>query len=534
MTKTSAIFTAVFAAATLITAVPATAQITLEKRSTSIALDPDQIPADIFDESAAEIVAYDKSSRRLFIVNGANNTIDVIDIQDIDNPNPVVAIDLSPYGDSVTSVAVDPRRNRHEIAVAVTAEPVSDPGSVVFFDTDGTFINQVTVGALPDMLTYDKFGRQVIVANEGEPDEVDPEGSVAIIENRRGAAGIDAGDVHIVEFTELNSMAGELQGAGVRLFPDLDSVAQDLEPEYIAISPNSRKAFVTLQEANSIAVIDLRQRRLLEVFSLGLKDHSLPGNALDGSDKDDLVNISNWPVHGMFMPDGITSFRRGKQTYIITANEGDDRGEDERIEDLTLDPTAFPNAAALQTDAAIGRLGVSTIDGDIDGDGDYDRLQTYGARSFTIWTEQGEMVFDSGDDFERITADAFPDHFNASNDDNEFDARSDNKGPEPESVEIGRVGSRLYAFIGLERIGGIMIYDITRPRLSFFVDYINNRDFDADPELNEAGDLGPEGLKFIPAAFSPSHRPLLVVANEVSGTTTIYEVVRSHPRPKAR
>ena len=46
--------------------------------------------------------------------------------------------------------------------------------------------------------------------------------------------------------------------------------------------------------------------------------------------------------------------------------------------------------------------------------------------------------------------------------------------------------------------------------------------------LATAGDLGPEGLVFIPAAQSPNGRPLLVVGNEVSGTTAVLQLNLSY------
>ena len=217
----------------------------------------------------------------------------------------------------------------------------------------------------------------------------------------------------------------------MQLFPDAASIAQDLEPEYIAYSKNGKMLLATLQEANAVAIVDAQKGKLKKVIPLGTQDHSIEGYGIDASDRDDAINIATWPVKGMFMPDAIASYTYKGKSYYITANEGDDRGEDERIKDLVLDPTAFPDAAALQEDEELGRLGVSTIDGDIDGDGDYDELFSYGSRSFTIWDEKGRMVFDNGDDFEQITALVFPDNFNASNDENDPEGRSDNKGPKP-------------------------------------------------------------------------------------------------------
>lgn len=477
----------------------------------------------VFDESAAEIVDYDPATKRLFVVNGDASGIDVLEISDPTQPELLFTIDLSPFGAGPTSVAVDPRKKYSEIAVAVAADPVTDPGKIVFFTTNGGFLNEVTVGSLPDMVIYSPNGKQVAVANEGEPDGgVDPEGSISLIDVKKGAANVKADDVKTIGFSKLDS-----EGApdGLRVFPDAESIAQDLEPEYIAYGKNGKTLFATLQEANAVAIVDAKKGELEKVVSLGTLDHSIEGYGIDASDKDDAINIATWPVKGMFMPDSIASYTYKGKNYFITANEGDDRGEDERIKNLILDPTAFPNAAALQEDDALGRLGVSTIDGDLDGDGDYDELFSYGSRTFTIWDENGSMVFDSGDDFEQITALVFPDNFNANNDENDAEGRSDNKGPEPEAVTIGMLNGKVYAFIGLERIGGVMIYDVTSPFAVSFESYTNNRDFIADVETPAAGDLGPEGLKFIPADASPNGEPLLVVANEVSGTTSIFQIV---------
>jgi YVTN family beta-propeller protein len=470
----------------------------------------------VFDEGAAEIVAYDPVTQRLFVVNGDTASIDVIDVSDPSNPTFNFAISPAGIG-GINSVAV----KNGIVAIAAEAPTVTDDGQVFFYSTAGVLLNAVTAGALPDMVTFTPDGTKVLVANEGEPDGgIDPEGSVSIIDISGGVVGAT---VQTADFTSFNGTEQALRDAGVRIFPG-KSVSEDLEPEYIAVSPDGTKAFVTLQEANSVAIVDIATASVEEIVPLGVKDHSLPGNGLDPSDRDDAIAIDTYPIFGMYMPDAIASFEIGGNTYYATANEGDDRGEDERIGDLTLDPVAFPNAAALQENEVLGRLGVSTIDGDIGNDGDYDQLFAYGSRSFSIWDDEGNLVFDSGDDFERIIATVNPNFFNVSNDDNDPEARSDAKGPEPEAVEIGVIDGKTYAFIGLERDSGIMIYDVSDPLAPQFVRYLNNRDYDADQESSEAGDQGPEGLKFISAADSPNGKPLLAVANEVSGTTTLYEI----------
>ena len=149
-----------------------------------------------------------------------------------------------------------------------------------------------------------------------------------------------------------------------------------------------------------------------------------------------------------------------------------------------------------------------------------------------IYDEDGKQVFDSGDDFERITARALGQFFNSDNDEaNSGDKRSDNKGPEPEGVVVGEHNGKTYAFIGLERVGGIMIYDVSNPYAPVFQDYVNTRNFSSSfdfvnlADVKRAGPLGPEGLAFVPAKDSPTGKPLLMVAYEVSGTVKVFELV---------
>ena len=291
------------------------------------------------------------------------------------------------------------------------------------------------------MLTFTPDGRFLLVANEGEPSDdylVDPEGSVSIVDLGAGLPGT-------VRAAGFSAFAGTLLSPAARVFGPRASFAQDLEPEYITVSDDGRRAWVTLQDNNAIAEIDVERGATVAIRGLGFKDHLLVGNGLDASDRDGpSTNSLTWPVHGLYQPDGIASYRVGGQSYPITANEGDARdydgfSEEARVGALRLDPGAFPNAAALQSSAQLGRLTVTTANGDPDGD--FDELSSFGARSFSIWNAGIDLVFDSGDRLERITS--VPGQFNsdhASN--NSFDTRSDNKGPEPEGVEIGIIGER--------------------------------------------------------------------------------------------
>ncbi|MGJ8654074.1 MAG: choice-of-anchor I family protein [Opitutaceae bacterium] len=490
---------------------------------------------EVFDGSAAEIVQYDYLTQQMYVVNGSADSIDIFDISAPESPVLVRSVDLSAYGNP-NSVSVNPNKNADEVAVAVGADDADQRGTVVFLNKSGDFIDAVQVGYLPDMLTYDSKGKHVVVANEGEPTAdytFDGEGSVSIIEVRENG-------YHVTEVSLAGIEAADLNGARIS-GPEGTTIAQDLEPEYIAIDSKDHFAYVACQENNALLKIDLKRKQVEAVYGLGYKNHAELGNALDASDKDDAVRIANWPVKGLFMPDSIAAYEVGKTTYIVTANEGDGReyefenseGDDEisfidesRVKDLDLDPSAFPLGDELKEDENLGRLTVLTTQGDLDGDGDFDELYSFGARSFSIFSDEGALVFDSGDFIETYLAENFPDDFNSDNDENDTaDSRSDAKGPEPEALTIGEIDGRSYAFVGLERMGGIMTFDITDPTAVSFVDYFNNRDFAGDAEDGTAGDLGPEGLEFIPANQSPNGRPLLLVAYEVSGTTTVYEIL---------
>ncbi|MEM1044009.1 MAG: choice-of-anchor I family protein [Bacteroidota bacterium] len=490
----------------------------------------------IFDDGAAEIVDYDPVTQRLFFVNAADTEVVALDVSDPAVPVEAFRVDASAFGGGANSVAV----KNGLVALAVEADVAQDPGQVVFFDTDGGFLGAVGVGALPDGLAFSASGRYVVVANEGEPSDdylADPEGSVSVIDLQNGVGGAVVANATFEAFNEGGPRFGEVEAAGLRIFGPGASVAQDLEPEFVTVE-GDETAFVSLQENNGLAEIDLATASVTALYGLGTKNHNLPENALDASNRDDGVNIQSWPVVGYYLPDAVASYQVGGQTYLVTANEGDARdydafSEEERVGDLALDPAAFPDAATLQLDENLGRLKITTTAGDVDGDGDFDRLFAYGARSFSIFQPSAsglDLVFDSGDDFEQITAAAFPDDFNATNDENgSFDDRSDDKGPEPEGVAIGEMNGRAYAFIGLERIGGVVTYDVTDPEAPMFMDYTNNRDFAGDAEAGTAGDLGPEGLRFISATDSPTGQPLLVVSNEVSGTVSIFGLAGGTP-----
>jgi DNA-binding beta-propeller fold protein YncE len=558
--------------------------------------------------SAAEITAYDPDSKRAFVVNAQSGVVDVLYLTDPQNPVYLDSISATAIAENavVNSVAV----HNGLVALAIESAPKTDRGFVAVYNAaDLSLRDSIEVGALPDMLTFTPDGNYILVANEGEPSDdyqIDPEGSVSVI----NVSNPDVLFAATADFRTFNSKKAELTTAGVRIFGPNASVAQDLEPEYITVSADSKTAWVSLQENNALAALDIASATITDILPLGYKDHGIDGNGLAASDTQSEINIALWPgVVGMYQPDTIASYTVDGATYIVTANEGDARAwgetnpaywngdasqgfvEEIRFKHLfhksgfarrvgedmppqlinlaagaLLNPEVFAYCGAepgepgnCREDDVLGRLTVAWTDGyrkDANGNpvlfnssgvedenGDrlmYDQVYAYGGRSFAIWSAAGELVWDSGDFFEQYLASsecklgsardiACADYFNSNHSaGSSFGNRSDNKGPEPEALAIGSFGEKTFAFVGLERMGGVMVFDISTPTAPTFVDYFNTREdwTTADPgtALANAGDLGPEGITFVSTENSPNGEPLLIIGNEVSGTTAIYQI----------
>lgn len=513
-----------------------------------------------------ESIAFEPQTRRLFVANslvtGGQRYVRV-EVVNLDNPlQPVTeaSLDFSAFGADVSSIAV----SNGVLAAAMIQTVKTDSGRVVFVDVSGADLRtalmsarSVVVGAQPDMITFTPDGRRVLTANEGEPTETgsylpDPEGSVSIItlpffaNGRINVSAISQANVGFVRFNDFNFGAPrrrELVDSALFHLPSpmttasvpgavpgrLVTFAQDVEPEYIAISSDSRTAYVTLQENNAWAIIDIDAARVISIRDMGLKLHALRGNGIDASDRGTNINIAQYPVLGMYQPDAVQAFTVGGSTFIASVNEGDTRGyatfnEEARVGSLRLDSARFPNRAVLQNDTLLGRLTVTRARGDIDGDGDYDALYVPGGRSISIWEGSGAMVWDSGDDIEQITARALPNVFNASRDNVTRKNRSDDKGPEPEGITVGTVGDSTYIFAGLERTSGIMVYNATNPLNPRFSQFITTRAI--------GGDVSTEALLFIPASQNRLNMPLVIAAHEVSGTVAVFafETPQAAPR----
>jgi hypothetical protein len=476
--------------------------------------------------STCEIVVHDPASQRLFTISAVSKKLDIIDFSNPSNLSLVNSIDMTPYG-GITSVAV-------KNGIVAVASPNSNEqlnGSVVFFNTNGVFQKQVTVGALPDMITFTPDGTTVLTANEGQPNDaytIDPEGSISVIDITGGIASLSQSNVTTLLFTNYNAQEASLVASGIRKTKNTSTLSQDFEPEYITVSPDSQKAWVTIQENNAIAEINLTNNTIVDLWALGTKDMSQPGNGMDISDNNDQVLIANWPIKAYYIPDAAANYSVAGTTYIVTANEGDEKeytGLNERttIGASTLDATNFPNSVMLKNNNNAGRMRITNLNGNTDADAAYEELYCLGSRSFSIFnTTTKTLVYDSGDDFETYTATASPFNslFNADHtSSNTTKNRSRAKGPEPEGLTVAELNDQTFAFITLERTGGVMVYDITNPADVKFTDYKTSRNTSA-----YGGDNGPEGITFIPSGNSPTGKNYIAVANEISGTIALFEV----------
>jgi 2',3'-cyclic-nucleotide 2'-phosphodiesterase / 3'-nucleotidase / 5'-nucleotidase len=478
-----------------------------------------------FDAGATGALAWHAPSQSVLSANREAGTLDVIDLSDPAAPQRVRSIEL---GGRPSGVAV----HGDIVAVAVHGADVADRGRVVLLDPEGGLLGSAEVGVGPAMLAFTPRGSRLLTADEGEPSpdySVDPAASVTIIDLSDGPAAARALVVAFADFDAGGPRAAELHPA-IRITGPNASVARDLEPESLAISADGSTAWVSLQENNALAVIDIPSATVRELVPLRSSDLGFAG--IDASAADGGINIVPWPLLGMFQPGGLAVYETGARSFLVTANTGALRdlpgfSEAARVRDLRLDPDAFADAEDLQSPENMGDLLVAAGNGDTDDDGDHDILFAAGTRSFSVWDLQSwSLVFDSADEFEQHLAASDPASFNSAADSQpSFDQRSTMSGAEPKALVLGRIDERTYAFIGLAQQGGVMIYDITRPARASLAAYLENRDWAGDPATGTAGDLGPESLLFIEASTGPDGRDLLVVANAVSGTLSVWELV---------
>ncbi|MGR5133791.1 choice-of-anchor I family protein [Vibrio alfacsensis] len=525
-----------------------------------------------FDTSAAEVVQYDACTDKLYVVNAQAKRIDVLSMNDAGAPYQTATIDLESAG-KAAGIAIGAANSvavfNGLVAVAIENSNKQANGIVGLYRSDDlSLITTYPTGALPDMVGFSKDGRYIATANEGEPNgdySVDPEGSITLIDLSRG---VNNAEVTQVGFNEFDGERKSELPASVRISAPNATVAQDLEPEYLTFADNG-KIYIALQENNAMAIVNPESKSVEKIVGLGEKSWS--DSALDASNKDKIIgNFKRYPqLVGLYMPDTLDSYSVNGKTYIVSSNEGDGREYGFTTTQALCDQAGFkwdeddylgtdkytseqgaclshvdevrgkklkvasdhPLAETLKDNKQLARLKVLKPEQTLTAQ---ENVQAFGARSFSIWDENAKLIFDSGDDFAKIALMNQGQNFNSTNDNNESgDDRSDDKGIEPEAIEVAYINGRHYAFIGLERQGGIMVYDISNPMQATFVHYVNRRDYnqpvctqveDGDCKNDiynpKAGDLGPESINY----FTRNGQHFIAVGNEVSGTTSVFRI----------
>lgn len=466
--------------------------------------------------STSEIVAFDSVLRQVYVSGGAG-----VDVLDFDGTL-VRGLGGQPAGSDttaldVTSVAV----KNGVVAMAGRFQPAAGNayGGVRLYGTDGSFIRDIQVTSdspdnLPDTVSFTPDGSRLIVANEGESGD----GSIGLIDVASGAVTLLGFDTF-----DTAPLRAALKAKGV-LLNDGQSLNAQLQPEFVAISKDGSKAFVTIQEQNAVAVVDLVSNSISDIVSAGSVDRGAV--RFDPSDRDGPGN-SQSPnprtfanVFSTMEPDQVVWFERNGQKFFAVAGEGDDgialASGFSPISNAApnLDPTKFPDPASVVQNGNLGRI--AKFGKDTDGDGDFDEIWVTGGRSISIFKEDGTLVWNSGSLVEDTLIAQGNGYFN--------DGRSDNRGPEPEGVTYGFVGGKPYLFVSIERGASVLMLDISDVANPLLEDFIAT-DFTAGFErLNES-----EGISFISASESGNGKAYLLISSEAGNFTSLVELQVPEP-----
>lgn len=482
-----------------------------------------------FDVNAADIVVANPSRERMFVANNAQGSIDVFSLATPLSPTLSSELDIAEVATSsgITAGRITAMTLTADYLVVTIANAnAQEDGVLALYDLTTLGLTATyDVGPSPAAIAADRTAARVFVANEGVPNNsysVDPEGSVSVLDFRSGVTSAIVTEIDFQDFNTGGSRADELP-EGVLITGPGATVAQDLEPGSLSTSLDGSRLYVVLQENNAVAKINVASLEIESITAFGSKDFGGPAAGLD-TNNNGLAQINSRPgVVGLFQAGSVDCFNYSGQRYYLTANTGAPRqyaGFNEVVPAADLDgfngpaiDSANPSIGAASNNSEIGRLQVSNVTGDTDNDGDIDEISAFGGRSFSIWNDDGQLVFDSGDDIAQITQ-AY-----LGNDFNNRDAGSISQGAKPSAAVLVGSQGRVYAFIVLEASGGVLVYDVTSPFGAQFVQYINNRSFASDPQF-DTGDIGPANI----AVYSDTSGAYLLVANGRSGTVRVFEV----------
>lgn len=475
--------------------------------------------------NGAEILAYDRVNAQLLATSGTSIEFIRIDPQ-TGALSPLLTLNLReqfPWLGNISSVAVDPAGRGFAAAAMIPTANTTQRGRIAFINlASRAVLTTIEVGYHPDCVSFTPNGTRLLTADEGErsPDasREDPPGGISVIDlsaivDTPDLAGLGQSAARTSDFSA-STLAPGVTLAGLRIAPDrIAQPLRDLEPEYIAASNSG--AWVSLQENNALAYFSFATQRWERIVPLGYRTVTI-----DASDTDNQTS-STGTVLAMPMPDTIVRFHAGGRDYLAAVNEGDTRDTDEAraasmpwTDTLTrsLELTCGPDP---RSDDTLGRLKISIPDSDPDADGVLDRLVAFGTRSFSIYDWQtGTLVYDSAGLIEQVSRSQFPALFNANTGSvSERDARSDDRGPEPESLATATVSGKPHLIVGLERPGPLLLFEVSDPSAPRLVAITNHTPGDRQG-------IAPEGSTAI-VIDGQTH---LAVAFEVSGTVALYRL----------
>jgi hypothetical protein len=481
-----------------------------------------------FNTQAIYAHAYEPLSKRVFVLNRGANQMNILDLSDLNKVRFVRQISLTQVGARPNDVAVI----GNIVAVISENNLKQANGRVAFFDTTGTFLNQLTVGPEPTALKFANGGTHLIITNQGSPSQdyfTDPPGSISVVAIfGTNPLQLNSTNVFSINFERLDTVAYDNR---LRIFNNANQLPSiDIEPLQIGPVENTNLAAITLGTNNGLALIDYFNGTLDTVYGLGLKDNGLPNQGFDGSVVGNITIQPYSKIYSLYNPVGMASLLHNGASYFLTANQGLPRrymayDEVDSLKNIPLNPGAFPNRNTLVRDSVLGWLEVSKELGKAQNGFIHDSAVAFGGRSFSVWNDSAQLIWDSGDDFEQTIAALNAANFNASAVSNTSrKSQSVKQGPQPNSIAIGTVNGNRYAFITLKQMGGFFIYNLNDPTNPVFEQYISDRNFLVPANDTAAGDLGPEKITFVPAGDSPTGIALLLLSNSVSGSFSVYQV----------
>ncbi|ESP05519.1 hypothetical protein LOTGIDRAFT_152377 [Lottia gigantea] len=505
----------------------------------------------------AEESAYDPNDQIIYVVGEDSYVLHIVDMENPRAPKILMEHRFLQTDGKPRDVEVCNGR----VAVSLSSPVEVYDGHVKFFTTyDRTtqtfsYQSQLPVGVHPDNIEFTNNCAKLVVANEGVHGKdpfnrfSDPEGSISIITIPTTGSPTE----RIAGFNQFNSRTDIRHVSSFAPNNDImtATLAQDIEPEYISISSDGKIAFVTLQENNAIAQVDLNSGVVININSLGSKDWS--DLQLDTSDRDGGVHLRSYPIHGLYQPDVIKQFKVGKKTYLVTANEGavrqytkevdgliwsdgvlaDELGRGNLLNEIAINNATFVNE--LKTDSRLGRLRVSRIDGTtLYG---LQKIYTYGGRGFSIWEagSYGSPVYDSGDEIEKKNAASLKTIFNTdcaawTNQSPETlrDSTSDNMGPKLNAMDVKSSNGTLFMAVGSETMGSVYLYVVDKSSITAELQTIKYDGGTGDLwsdlyDNNMAGNAYISDIRIIPMSQSPTNQTLLYVLGGGSGSIAIYQ-----------